>query len=51
LILALAQVEAFKIVQEVANSDSLFVLPEGIQQVLQDIDSKKSITFVRKICS
>eukprot|EP00435_Cladocopium_sp_Y103_P056275 s757_g19.t1 len=44
-------VAAFKTVQEVANSDSLFVLPDEIQQVLKDIDGKKTITFVRKICS
>ena len=43
-----SKVEAFKMVREVAKSDSLFILPDEIQEVLKNIDAKKPVDFSRK---
>jgi hypothetical protein len=35
-------------VQEVANSDSLFTLPDEIETALRNIDAKQPVEFTRK---
>ena len=43
-----AQVKALLEIREVAKSDSLFILPDEIVLVLNDIDNQKPINITRK---
>ena len=46
-----SQVEALMLMDEVSNSDSLFILPDEIQELLRKIHQKETIEFSRKICA
>ena len=37
-------------IREVSKSDSLFILPDDIKAVLDNIDNKTEIIFDRKFC-